>query len=128
VISVHSERDADRARRAAMALADAQGMGRIKKMELATAVSELAHNLVWHTDEGGTVTLRTVQRGEQRGLEVICQDRGPGIADVELAMQDGYSAGGGLGGGLPGARRLMDEFWIESEIGKGTTIVARKWA
>ncbi len=111
-----------------MALADAQGMGRIKKMELATAVSELAHNLVWHTDEGGTVILRTVQRGEQRGLEVICQDRGPGIADVELAMQDGYSAGGGLGGGLPGARRLMDEFWIESEIGKGTTIVARKWA
>ena len=64
----------------------------------------------------------------RRGIMVVARDEGPGIPDIEKAMQDGYSTGGGLGVGLPGARRLMDEFEIESRLGKGTTIVMKKWA
>jgi len=128
VIAVQQEFDAGRARRAVVALADALGFTVTQKMEVGTAVSELAHNLVWHATEGGTITLRRISHGGQLGLEVICEDEGPGIPDVAQAMQDGFSTNGGLGGGLPGTKRLMDEFDIESQVGRGTTIVVRKWA
>jgi len=124
---VQNEFDANRARRAALALAKALGFGLTARTEIATAVSELAHNLVWHTPQGGALTLRALSAGGRRGLEVVCQDDGPGIPDLKQAMQDGFSTVGGLGGGLPGARRLMDEFQIESQVGVGTTIVMRKW-
>src|SRR5436309_3447881 len=76
-----------------------------------------------------TARLRSaVQRGSRRGVLVIARDQGPGIPDIERAMRDGYSTGKSLGLGLPGAKRLMDEFEIISEIGKGTTITMRKWA
>ncbi|MFQ5344230.1 MAG: anti-sigma regulatory factor [Anaerolineae bacterium] len=128
LIVVRQEMDANRARRAAMTLADRLGFDVTEKMEVATAVSELAHNLVWHAADGGAVTLRAVFRGQRRGLEVVCEDQGPGIPDIDRAVQNGFSTIGGLGGGLPGAKRLMDEFHIESEVGRGTTIIARKWA
>ncbi len=127
-IAVRQELDAGRARRAAQTLAGDLGFNLSRKMELTTAVSELAHNLVWHSLAGGTIILKAISNGERSGIEIICQDEGPGIPDVEQAMQDGFSTNGGLGGGLPGAKRLLDEFHLESQAGRGTIIVGRKWA
>ena len=73
------------------------------------------------------VTVREVERGGRKGIEVICEDQGPGIANIDLVMRDGYSTSRGMGMGLPGAKRLMDEFDIRSQEGVGTTIICRKW-
>jgi serine/threonine-protein kinase RsbT len=91
-------------------------------------VSELASNLFFHARGGRTITLIGVRRNGAVGIEVIAQDEGPGIDDVEAAMLDGFTTNGGLGGGLPGVERLMDEFEIESAPGTGTRVVARKWS
>jgi serine/threonine-protein kinase RsbT len=93
---------------------------------IATAISEVARNIVTYAGTG-EIVLRVVQRGQQRGLLVIARDRGPGIADVEKAMEDGYSTSRGLGLGLPGSKRLMDEFELVSEVGRGTEITMTKW-
>jgi serine/threonine-protein kinase RsbT len=92
---------------------------------IATAISELARNIVSYAKQGEIVL--SVVEGSKRGIRIVARDQGPGIADIDLAMRDGYSTGGGLGLGLPGARRLMDEFTIVSELGKGTTISMTKW-
>lgn len=94
---------------------------------IATAISEITRNVIEYATRG-EMTVRVVQQSARRGVEIVVQDEGPGIANVPQAMQDGYSTGGGLGLGLPGARRLMDDFTIESALGKGTRIVMRKWA
>jgi serine/threonine-protein kinase RsbT len=94
---------------------------------IATAISEITRNVIAYATRG-EMTMRVVQAGTRRGVEIVVQDEGPGIADLPQAMQDGYSTGGGLGLGLPGARRLMDEFAIESTVGRGTRVVMRKWA
>lgn len=125
-IFVEKELDVARACQEARRLAQTMGFGGTAQACIATAISELATNLVFHA-AGGTITLSTVEREGRQGLEVLCQDSGPGIEDLELAMQDGYSTRGGLGGGLPGVKRLMDEFEIQSQVGVGTRIVARKW-
>jgi serine/threonine-protein kinase RsbT len=93
---------------------------------IATAISEVARNIVSYAGSG-EIVLRVVQRGQRRGLLVIARDRGPGIADIERAMEDGYSTSRGLGLGLPGSKRLMDEFQLVSEVGKGTEITMTKW-
>ena len=93
---------------------------------LTTAVSELARNIVKYAGTG-EVTLRTVVRGHAKGIEIVVADRGPGIEDVEAAMGDGFSSSGTLGLGLPGVKRLMDEFKLESEPQKGTRVTVRKW-
>ena len=93
---------------------------------VATAISELARNIVRYAVRG-EIILRAVENGTKRGIEVVATDDGPGISDVPLALQDGYSTSGGLGLGLPGVRRLMDEFDIVSRFGKGTTVTVRKW-
>lgn len=93
---------------------------------VATAISELARNIVRYAVRG-EIILRRVDNGSKRGVEVVATDDGPGISDVPLALQDGYSTSGGLGLGLPGVRRLMDEFDIVSKFGKGTTVTVRKW-
>ena len=93
---------------------------------IATAISEVARNIVAYAGSG-EVVFRIVQRGQRRGLVVIARDRGPGIADIERAMQDGYSTSRGLGIGLPGSKRLMDEFAVSSEVGKGTMVTMIKW-
>ena len=93
---------------------------------IATAISEVARNIVAYAGSG-EVVFRIVQRGQRRGLVVIARDRGPGIADIERAMQDGYSTSRGLGLGLPGSKRLMDELDLVSEVGKGTEITMTKW-
>lgn len=94
---------------------------------LATAISEVARNILSHANHG-EVSVRIIERGNRRGVVVVARDQGPGIADVALAMEDGYSTSGGLGLGLPGARRLMDDFEITSERGGGTVVTMRKWA
>jgi serine/threonine-protein kinase RsbT len=93
---------------------------------IATAISEIARNIVLYAGNG-EIALNTVGQGVKRGIVVVARDAGPGIPDVERAMQDGFSTGKSLGLGLPGARRLMDEFEIVSEVGKGTTIIMKKW-
>jgi len=93
---------------------------------IATAISEVARNIVVYAGIG-EIGLEVLHNANRRGLSVVARDQGPGIRDVERAMQDGFSTGGSLGLGLPGARRLMDEFEIESQVGQGTTITMRKW-
>ena len=75
----------------------------------------------------GQIILKTINASDRVGIEIICEDQGPGIENLELVMRDGYSTTRGLGMGLPGTRRLMDEFEIESEVGAGTTVTVRKW-
>ena len=93
---------------------------------IATAISEVARNIVVYA-ERGEIRLSLSSRNGRRGIEVIAADDGPGIPDIEQAMQDGFSTGRSLGLGLPGARRLVDEFEILSEVGKGTIVTMRKW-
>jgi serine/threonine-protein kinase RsbT len=127
-IRVPIERDADivAARQAGRALAVKAGFVGSDLTLIATAISEVARNIVSYA-ERGAVRLSLVDKPGARGVMVIAEDDGPGIADIEQAMRDGFSTGKSLGLGLPGARRLMDEFDIRSEVGKGTTVTMRKW-
>ncbi|WP_088708328.1 anti-sigma regulatory factor [Noviherbaspirillum denitrificans] len=93
---------------------------------VATAISEIARNTVLYA-KAGAMHLRLIRNGMKRGLMIVATDEGPGIPDLKLAMQDGYTTSRGLGIGLPGAKRLMDEFDIVSEVGKGTVITMKKW-
>ena len=93
---------------------------------IATVISEVARNIITYAKEGNII-LAEVRQGAKHGIEIIAEDNGPGIPDISLAMQDGFSTKKGLGLGLPGVRRLMDEFEIISELKKGTTITMRKW-
>ncbi len=127
VINVVQEYHVAEAQQAARALAEALGLCDTIVYSIATAVSELANNIFFHAHGGGTVTLKALRRGAKIGVEVIAADSGPGIEDVAAAMQDGYTTRGGLGGGLPGVKRLMDEVEVHSRPGKGTRVVARKW-
>ena len=93
---------------------------------LATAISEVARNITTYAGEG-EVALRVLDEDGRQGIEVLASDEGPGIADVELAMQDGYTTGNGLGLGLPGTRRLVDDFELQTTPGAGTTVRLVKW-
>jgi serine/threonine-protein kinase RsbT len=93
---------------------------------IATAISEVARNIISYADEGEICIAIVEQRG-RRGIRVVSTDRGPGIDDLDKALEDGYSTGQGMGLGLPGARRLMDEFEVESTPGEGTTVTMTKW-
>jgi serine/threonine-protein kinase RsbT len=126
-ILIIEEVDIAEARRAALLMATDLGLKRTAAYYVATAVSELASNMLHHAG-GGEIRLSVILHQGRTGIEVIAQDGGPGIADMKLALCDGFSTSGGLGCGLPGARRLMDELEIDSEVGRGTRIVARKWA
>ena len=126
-IAVMKEWHVAQAQRAAKTLARSVGLSQVVVFSFATSVSELANNLFFHTRGGGTITLRAVRQNGSVGVEVVAEDDGPGIANVDLVMQDGFTTNGGLGGGLPGVERLMDEFEIESQVGAGTRVVARKW-
>jgi serine/threonine-protein kinase RsbT len=123
---IRSDLDIVIARTLARDTAKMLGFGAIDQARIATAVSELARNIFLYAGTG-TVTVREIERTGRKGIEVICEDQGPGIANVNLVMQDGYSTSRGMGMGLPGAKRLMDEFDIRSQEGVGTTIICRKW-
>jgi serine/threonine-protein kinase RsbT len=126
-IAIASENDIVTARRRGRELAAEGGFSGSDLTVIATAISELARNIVAYA-HAGEMTLRVVRRGDRSGLIVIARDEGPGIHDVSLVMQDGFSTGRSLGLGLPGAKRLMDEFEIASELGRGTTVTMTKWS
>jgi len=127
IVPVVEEWHVAQAQRAVMALARSIGLPHAAVYSLATSVSELASNLFFHSHGGGTITLRAMRQDGRVGVEVMALDDGPGIADVSLATQDGFTTNGGLGCGLPGVARLMDEFEITSQVGIGTQVVVRKW-
>lgn len=102
------------------------GMGLVNQTKLITSASELARNMLKYAN-GGNVTLEVVSRGRENGIRLIFKDEGPGIADIDLAMKDGFSTTRSLGLGLPGTKRLVSDFKIESVVGKGTTVTIIKW-
>jgi serine/threonine-protein kinase RsbT len=126
VVAILSDTDIVVARQKSRELSGKLGFSFVDLTLIATAVSELARNIVLY---GGTgeIQLRVVENGIKRGIVVVAADQGRGIADIQRALQDGYSTSGSLGLGLPGTRRLMDEFEIVSAPGKGTTVTVKKW-
>ena len=125
-VPINSGADILTARLEGRQLASEAGFNNSDLTVIATAISEVARNIVQYA-RTGEIILGVVQDGNKRGLRVEARDDGPGIPNIELAMQDGYSTGGGLGLGLPGTRRLMDELQVDSKVGRGTTVVATKW-
>ena len=125
-VEVNHDSSVGEARRAARTMAADLGFRPEACEEIAIAVTELATNLIKHAG-GGTITLAPLSEGGRVGLEIVVSDQGPGIPDVEQALREGYTTGGGLGLGLPGAKRLMDEMIVQSEVGKGTIVRIRKW-
>lgn len=125
-VPIKSDSDIVVARQHARALAKALGFAGSDLTLIATALSELARNIVEHAQRG-EIIVESVHSGMRSGLVITACDSGPGIADVDLALQDGYSTGKGLGLGLPGSKRLMDEFEIASGPGQGTRVKVTKW-
>ena len=125
-VAIRTDADVVTARQEARTLGASLGFGSTDLTLLATAISEIARNITTYAGEG-EVTLRVVESPGSHGVEVVASDAGPGIEDVELAMQDGYTSGTGLGLGLPGTRRLVDEFELRTEPGRGTSIRLVKW-
>ena len=126
VVGIQSQDDILKARQRARTLALEVGFSLTDQTRIVTAASELARNTVMHGG-GGTVTFTITNEGSRRRLTLAFRDEGPGIADVERALTDGYTTGTGLGLGLGGARRLMSDFHIESTPGKGTTVTVTRW-
>jgi serine/threonine-protein kinase RsbT len=125
-VDIHEEADVFVARRHAREVALREGFSSGASGAIATAVSEVARNIVVHAGKGEILLHVEVER-HRRGIVVVARDGSPGIADVALAMSDGYSTAGTLGLGLPSARRLMDEFALVSAPGSGTTVTMKKW-
>lgn len=126
VITVASDAGVMHARQKGRELAMRVGITGSDLTLMATAISEVARNIVQYAGNG-EIEFRSIVRGGRRGILVVARDRGPGIPDIARAMQDGYSTSRGMGLGLPGAKRLMDDFQIVSEVGKGTTVTMVKW-
>ncbi len=127
-VPIGSDSDIITARQQGRALAAQIGFSGSDLTVIATAISEIARNILTYARHGEIILSPIQQSNNQRGILVIARDDGPGIPDVATAMQDGYSTSGGLGLGLPGARRLMDEFEIVSEVSRGTRVTMKKWA
>jgi serine/threonine-protein kinase RsbT len=125
-VAINNESDVVTARQRGRELAASIGFSSTDQTLFATAISEVARNIVSYAGHG-EIVLRAIEEGHRRGILVLARDQGPGIADLELAMRDGYSTGNSLGVGLPGARRLMDDFELLSELGVGTTVTMKKW-
>ena len=102
-------------------------MGLVNQTKLITAASELVRNMLRYAD-GGKIRIEIVSKGRDNGIRLTFADKGPGISNIDLAMKDGYSTGKSLGLGLPGAKRLVNEFNIQTETGKGTTVTIIKWS
>jgi len=126
VVQIRADADVLLARQKARELAKSLRFSGSELTLIATAISEVARNIVTYAKHG-EIVLRLVNQGRRRGIRVIAQDQGPGIADIPRAMEDGYSTSSSLGLGLPGSKRLMDDFDIVSALGKGTTVTMTKW-
>jgi serine/threonine-protein kinase RsbT len=126
-VPIASEQDIIFARQRAREVAKALGCGMVDQSRIATAVSELARNVVrYATDGQGEAYIRRLT-GSRVGIEVVVADEGPGIENIDQALSEGFTSGAGMGMGLPGARRLMDELTIDSLLGRGTVVTIRKW-
>lgn len=125
-IAINSDADIVRARQVGRKLAARAGCSATDLTMVATAISEVARNIVTYAYKG-EIEMRLVDHRGRRSLMIVATDEGPGIEDIERALQDGFSTGAGLGLGLPGTRRLVDEFSITSEPGRGTKVVMYKW-
>jgi serine/threonine-protein kinase RsbT len=125
-VAIRTDADVVTARQEARSMGADLGFSSTDLTLLATAISEVARNITAYAGEG-EVALRVLNDGGRQGIEVVASDDGPGIVDVELAMQDGYTTGNGLGLGLPGTRRLVDEFELRTEPGSGTSVRLVKW-
>jgi serine/threonine-protein kinase RsbT len=122
-LDIHSDEDVVRARQV---VRDELGFRLVDQTKIVTAASELARNTLVHGG-GGTMRLLQLEAGSRRALQLTFEDKGPGIADIDLAMSNGYSTGGGLGLGLGGAKRLSNEFEVVSTVGQGTTVRIARW-
>lgn len=125
-VQIHSPDDIVTVRQRCRKLAAQVGFSNSDLALIATAISEVTRNIVEYA-ERGEVIITPLQNGTRKGVKIVASDRGPGIADIRTVMRDGYSTGTGLGIGLPGTKRLMDRFEITSEVGKGTTVIMKKW-
>jgi len=125
-VAINSDQDIVLARQKGRALATEIGFAAGDATLIATAISELARNIVSYAGKG-QITLKMVNSTSRQGLSIVASDDGPGIPDVRQALRDGFSTSGSLGMGLPGVRRLMDEFEIISQPGRGTTVAVKKW-
>ena len=125
-VRIQNSADIVAARQQGRALASQAGFSHSNLTIIATAISEVARNIVEYAKEG-QIVITLINDASKRGVEIIASDAGPGIPDVTTVMRDGFSTGKGLGIGLPGARRLMDEFVIASSVGNGTVVTMKKW-
>lgn len=125
-VPITSDQDIVAARWKGRALATALGFSSGDSTLIATAISELARNIVSYAKRG-EILVKAIQNSTRNGILVVARDEGPGIADVQQALRDGFSTSGSLGLGLPGVRRLMDEFEIDSGAERGTTVTVKKW-
>jgi serine/threonine-protein kinase RsbT len=125
-LKLQAQEDVVTVRQSVRSYAVSLGLSLVDQTKLVTAASELARNTVIHGG-GGTAKLEVIEHNGKRGIRLTFEDRGPGIQDIERAMQDGYTTGGGLGLGLGGAKRLTNEFDIQSTPGAGTRVVITQW-
>ena len=125
-MAVRGDGDVVLVRQAVRAWAVAQGLGLVDQTKIVTAASELARNTLDYGG-GGTVRLQALREGIRNGLRLIFEDEGPGIPDIALALTDGYTSGTGMGLGLSGSKRLVNEFDIWSEVGRGTRVTITRW-
>lgn len=125
-VAISSDQDIVLARQKGRAMAIELGFSSVDATLIATTISELARNIVSYA-RNGKIVLRRIRGSSRVGILVVASDEGPGIPDVRQALRDGFSTSGSLGLGLPGVRRLMDEFEITSQAGQGTTVAVKKW-
>jgi len=126
VLAIRESDDVVRVRQLVRERSTAAGFRLVDQTKLVTAASELARNTLEHGG-GGTVSLEVLQNGARRGVRLVFEDHGPGIADLSLALTDGYTTGSGMGLGLSGSRRLVNEFDIWSQVGVGTRVTVVRW-
>lgn len=126
IMSIQSSADVVLVRQAVRQIAIEVGFSLVDQTKIVTAASELARNTLDYGG-GGTATLEALQDGNRRGVRLIFSDQGPGIPNIDLALKDGYTTGNGLGMGLSGTKRLVNEFELVSLVGQGTTVTVTKW-
>jgi serine/threonine-protein kinase RsbT len=127
VININNEFDIVLARQKGREVSKELQFGGVDQARITTAISELARNIYLYAGSG-QITISILEENGRRGIHISASDNGPGINDIRMVLQDGFSTSGGLGAGLPGVKRLMDTFDIDSVPGSGTTITISKWA
>jgi serine/threonine-protein kinase RsbT len=126
MIQLRGDSDVVRTRQAVRAMCGEAGFSLVDQTKMVTAASELGRNTIIH-GRGGTAVLELLEDGPRRGVRLTFEDQGPGIPDITRALQDGYTSGNGMGLGLGGSRRLVNEFHIESTPGSGTRVIVVRW-